>query len=60
MESIQKNYTNLINELPKNVTLVAVSKTHSADKIAAMYDASCRIFGENKAQELVEKYEALP
>lgn len=48
------------SELPKEVTLVAVSKTKPVDVIQEAYDAGQRIFGENKVQELVEKYERLP
>ncbi|MCC9165568.1 YggS family pyridoxal phosphate-dependent enzyme [Pontibacter harenae] len=40
--------------------LVAVSKTHSVEKIQEAYDAGHRLFGENKVQELVEKRELLP
>ena len=40
--------------------LVAVSKTHSVEKIKEAYDAGHRLFGENKVQELIEKYEKLP
>ncbi|MGB0887520.1 MAG: YggS family pyridoxal phosphate-dependent enzyme [Vicingaceae bacterium] len=47
-------------ELPKEVTLVAVSKTKSNEAILEAYNGGQRIFGENKVQELVEKYEALP
>lgn len=50
----------LKSELPKEVTLVAVSKTKPVDVIQEAYDAGQRIFGENKVQELVEKYERLP
>lgn len=46
--------------LPAEVTLVAVSKTHSAEMIREAYDAGHRIFGESRPQELREKYEALP
>lgn len=46
--------------LPEHVTLVAVSKTHPPEAIQTAYDAGQRIFGENKVQELVAKYEALP
>lgn len=42
------------------VTLVAVSKTKPLEQIQEMYDKGQRIFGENKAQELVDKHEALP
>lgn len=42
------------------VTLIAVSKTHPASDIQALYDHGVRHFGENKVQELVDKYEVLP
>ena len=47
-------------ELPNNVTLVAVSKTKSEEEILQAYNSGHKIFGENKVQELVEKYENLP
>lgn len=40
--------------------LVAVTKTHPVEKIKEAYDAGHRIFGENKVQELVDKYALLP
>ncbi|TPE45993.1 YggS family pyridoxal phosphate-dependent enzyme [Pontibacter mangrovi] len=40
--------------------LVAVSKTHPVEVIKEAYDAGHRLFGENKVQELVEKYALLP
>ncbi len=40
--------------------LVAVSKTHSAEKILRAYQAGQRIFGENKVQELISKQALLP
>lgn len=46
--------------LPENVTLVAVSKTHSEEMIREAYDAGHRIFGESRPQELLAKYERLP
>ena len=46
--------------LPQGVTLVAVSKTHSAEAIREAYDAGQRVFGESRPQELCAKYEALP
>lgn len=42
------------------VTLVAVSKTHSVEKIRAMYEAGQRDFGENRVQELISKQPLLP
>lgn len=44
----------------KNALLVAISKTKSVDDIKVVYDAGQRVFGENKVQELVLKYELLP
>ncbi|MEG2507337.1 MAG: YggS family pyridoxal phosphate-dependent enzyme [Longicatena sp.] len=45
------------NELPKNVQLIAVSKTHSKKEIDEAFLCGCTIFGENKVQELQEKYD---
>lgn len=42
------------------VTLIAVSKTKPVEMLAEIYDAGTRDFGENKVQELVDKYELLP
>jgi len=58
--SITKNINQLKSEFPKEVTLVAVSKTKPNEAIQEAYDAGQRIFGENKVQELVQKYEDLP
>jgi len=58
--SISENFIKLKGELPKGVTLVSVSKTRSISEIQAVYDLGERNFGENKVQELMEKYEALP
>src|SRR5699024_10151709 len=46
--------------IPEDVTLVAVSKTHPAEMIREAYDAGQRVFGENRPQELREKYALLP
>ena len=43
-----------------NITLIAVSKTKPVSDIEELYDHGVRVFGENKVQELCEKYEALP
>ena len=48
------------NEIGQDVKLVAVSKTKPASDIELAYAGGQRIFGENKVQELVEKYEVLP
>lgn len=44
----------------EEVRLIAVSKTKPMSMIEELYEHGCRDFGENKVQELVEKYEALP
>jgi pyridoxal phosphate enzyme (YggS family) len=44
---------------PGAVTLVAVSKTHPADSVAAAYAAGQRVFGENRVQEAKAKFPAL-
>lgn len=44
----------------ENVTLVAVSKTKPIYMLQEAYDAGQRVFGENKVQEMVEKYELMP
>ena len=48
------------NELPVDVVLVAVSKTKPKELLMEAYDCGQRVFGENKVQELVDKYEKLP
>lgn len=45
---------------PKDVTLIAVSKTKPVSDIKEVYDAGCRDFGENKVQEIMDKYDELP
>lgn len=47
-------------ELSENITLIAVSKTKPIALLMEAYDAGQRDFGENKVQELVDKYEKLP
>ncbi len=58
--SIQENYNKIKNQLPDNVELVAVSKTHPVSAIQEVYDLGQKVFGENKVQELTEKYPLLP
>lgn len=57
---IKEQLAVLRNEIPKEVTLVAVSKTHPDSKIVEAYEAGARIFGESRPQELKAKYESLP
>ncbi|MEM6719025.1 MAG: YggS family pyridoxal phosphate-dependent enzyme [Bacteroidota bacterium] len=47
-------------KLPEYVTLVAVSKTKPVSDLEEAYHAGQRVFGENKIQEMVEKWEVLP
>ncbi len=58
--SISENLQQIVKTLPPGVTLVAVSKTKSEDDIVEAYTAGQRVFGENKVQELVGKWEVLP
>lgn len=58
--SIQSQITFFRNELPKDVTLVAVSKTKPVSALVEAYQAGQRVFGENKVQEMVDKWEVLP
>lgn len=58
--SIAENLKKIEESLPPQVTLVAVSKTHGEPEIMEAYNAGQRAFGENKVQELVRKWEALP
>jgi len=57
---IGKNVQNIKSKLPENVTLVAVSKTKPIVDLQEAYDAGQRVFGENKIQEMAEKFDALP
>ena len=45
---------------PEEVKLIAVSKTKPVEMLQEAYDYGCRDFGENKVQELVDKYEKMP
>jgi len=52
-------YNDILTELG-NVKLIAVSKTKPIASISTLYNDGQRMFGENKVQEMTEKYEALP
>jgi pyridoxal phosphate enzyme (YggS family) len=58
--SIQNNLRSIQAALPENVTLVAVSKTKPVSDLMEAYEAGQRIFGENKIQEMTDKWEAMP
>lgn len=57
---IKENLRKVKESIPKDVTLVAVSKTKPNEDLMEAYEASQRILGENRVQELVDKAEALP
>ena len=58
--NIENNISNLKNSIPDNVDIVAVSKTKPISDLIKAYQAGQRIFGENKVQEMVAKFEQLP
>jgi len=58
--SIAQNLLKIKSSLPSSVTLVAVSKTKPIPDLMEAYDAGQRFFGENKIQEMAEKWEAMP
>lgn len=58
--SIRENLEKIKAEIPSQVTLVAVSKTKPVSVLMEAYDAGQRIFGENKVQEMTEKWEHMP
>jgi len=69
-QEIKENYLSVLESIgiackkadrsPDQVTLIAVSKTKPVEMLQQIYDCGCRHFGENKVQELVDKYEKLP
>jgi len=58
--SIKQNLNNIKSQLPEHVTLVAVSKTKPVSDLMQAYEAGQRIFGENKIQEMADKWETMP
>lgn len=60
MNDIEKNLLEIKTSIPEGVTLVAVSKTKPVSDLMNAYDAGQRIFGENKIQEMTEKWEIMP
>ena len=57
---IEKNLSILKNSIPYNIDIVAVSKTKPINELKEAYHAGQKIFGENKVQEMVSKFEQLP
>jgi pyridoxal phosphate enzyme (YggS family) len=58
--SIAQNLTQIKSQLPTHVTLVAVSKTKPVADLMEAYNTGQRVFGENKIQEMTEKWEQMP
>ncbi|MEO1486985.1 MAG: YggS family pyridoxal phosphate-dependent enzyme [Bacteroidota bacterium] len=58
--SIKQNLASIKQTLTEGVTLVAVSKTKPNEALLEAYEAGQRVFGENKVQEMVQKWETLP
>ncbi|HEA22404.1 hypothetical protein LCGC14_1958450 [marine sediment metagenome] len=58
--SIKENIQEIRSNLPEHVTLVAVSKTKPETDLQEAYDAGQRILGENKVQEMADKWKNLP
>jgi len=58
--SIKENLLHIQSSIPENVLLVAVSKTKPVADLMEAYNAGQRIFGENKIQEMTEKWQQMP
>ena len=57
---IKKRLESLYKELGEGISLVAVSKTKTIEDIMSAYNSGQRLFGENRVQELTDKYSNLP
>jgi len=57
---IKENLLKIKSSLPEHVTIVAVSKTKPVADLMEAYNVGQRIFGENKIQEMTEKWEQMP
>jgi|ERR1019366_5166238 pyridoxal phosphate enzyme (YggS family) len=58
--SISENLYKIKSSIPSSVTLVVVTKTQPIEKLMEVYNTGHIIFGENKVQEMLDKYVALP
>lgn len=58
--NIAENINAFKSTIPEEVALVAVSKTKPNEDLMQAYEAGQRIFGENKIQEMTDKWETLP
>lgn len=57
---IVQHINQIVEEIPSSTRLIAVSKYHTVEEIQEAYDGGQRLFGENRVQELLVKYEKLP
>ena len=57
---IAENIHKIVSNIPKNVKLIAISKTKTNHDIMKAYESGQRLFGENKIQEMSSKFEDLP
>ena len=57
---IKKRLESFYQELGEDISLVAVSKTKTIEDIMSAYNSGQRLFGENRVQELTDKYSNLP
>ncbi len=63
ISAVEKSISNTVECAginPDNVTLIAVSKTKPLEMLQEAYDYGIRDFGENKVQEILEKYDSMP
>ena len=60
MPNIGERIKTIIDTIPQDVKLVAVSKFHPIDALQEAYNAGQRIFGESRVQELAQKYPGMP
>ena len=58
--NISENISKLKKDISTNVKLIAVTKTKSIKDIKEAYNSNLRFFGENKVQEMTEKWKLLP
>jgi pyridoxal phosphate enzyme (YggS family) len=58
--SIQNNLLEIKSSIPTHVSLVAVSKTKPVADLMEAYNAGQRMFGENKIQEMTDKWQQMP
>jgi len=60
MTELENNISSILKEIPEQIKLIAVSKTKPVELIQQAYDLGLRRFGENKVQELSDKFALLP